>query len=248
MDIASIGDFDGEDSGQVTDIFWRTVFRWIARKSSGPTVIDEDCSRLFRSLGRMCVLDVHVGQTDVPTESPGDVPRRCLPPLLTSPGDDELVRTTAMDFPRTSVTPGELCTMDVRFRPDVDIPRMSSNPGEKSAGEPGYGSMLGFSQVDSAQNRCGASDLECLPYQRKDCIKDFSAGGTLSPSVSNLSGPRGPYVTDGLLVILGRGPHRPSSRAVTQPYPGDCVGDVMSGRRTMRWRWMPDKCPPPRIQ
>ena len=77
-------------------------------------------------------------------------PRRCLPPSLMSPGDGELVRTTAMDFSRTSATPGELCTMDVRFRPDVDIPRTSSNPGEKSAGEPGYGSVLGFSQVDSA--------------------------------------------------------------------------------------------------
>ena len=39
-------------------------------------------------------------------------------------------------------------------------------------------------------------DLECLPYQGRDCIMDFSAGGTLSPSVSDLSGPRGPYVTD----------------------------------------------------
>ena len=36
--------------------------------------------------------------------------------------------------------PGELCTMHVRFRPDVDIPRTSSNLGEKNAGEPGYGS------------------------------------------------------------------------------------------------------------
>ena len=121
-----------------------------------------------------------------------------------------------------------MCTMDVRFRPDVDIPRTSSNPGEKSAGKPGYGSVFGFSQVDSAQNRCGAvelglrqvncppgeistkecdyimpallagsPDLECLPYQGKDCIKDFSAGGTLSTSVSDLSGPRGLYVTDG---------------------------------------------------
>ena len=159
------------------------------------------------------------------------------------------------------------------FRPDVDIPRTSSNPGEKSAGELGYGSVLGFSQVDSAQSRCGAvelglrrvnclpgeigakecdyimpallagsSDLECLPYQGKDCIKDFSAGGTLSPSVSDLSGPRGPYVTDGPLVILGRCPRRPSCscyafrwslrrnlwRAVTQPCPGGGLGDVMS--------------------
>ena len=41
-------------------------------------------------------------------------------------------------------------------------------------------------------------DLECLTYQGEDCIMDsFSAGETLSPSVSDLSGPRGPYVTDG---------------------------------------------------
>ena len=88
--------------------------------------------------------------------------------------------------------------------------------------------MFGFSQVDSAQSRCGAvelglhrakcppgeigakkcdyimpallagsADMECLPYQGKDCITDFSAGGTLPPSTSDLSGPRGPYVTDG---------------------------------------------------
>ena len=131
--------------------------------------------------------------------------------------------------------------MDVGFRPDVNIPRTSSYPGEKKAGELGYRSVLGFSQVDSAQSRCGvveldlrrvncppgeigteecdyimpallagSSDLECLPYQGKDCIKDFSAGGTLSPSVSDLSSPRGPYVTDGPLVILGCCPRRPS--------------------------------------
>ena len=58
-----------------------------------------------------------------------------------------------MYFPWTSATPGELCTMDVSFRPDVDIPRTSSNPGEESAVQPGYGSVLGFSQVDSAQIR-----------------------------------------------------------------------------------------------
>ena len=121
-----------------------------------------------------------------------------------------------------------MCTMDVGFRSDVNIPRTSSNPGEKSAGELGCRSVLGFSQVNSAQSKCGAveldfrrancppgeigaeecdyimpaplagsSDLECFPYQGKDCIRDFSAGGTLSPSVSDLSGPRGPYVTDG---------------------------------------------------
>ena len=56
---------------------WRTVFRLVARLSCRPTFVDEDCSRLFRSLRRMCVLDIHVGQTDVPTGSPGDV--SCCP-------------------------------------------------------------------------------------------------------------------------------------------------------------------------
>ena len=56
---------------------WGTVFRSV---SCQPAFVDEDCSRLLRSLGRMCVLDVHVGQTDVPTGSPGDDPRRNLPP------------------------------------------------------------------------------------------------------------------------------------------------------------------------
>ena len=37
-------------------------------------------------------------------------------------------------------------------------------------------------------------DLECLTYQGRDCIMDLSAGGTLSPSASDLSGPRGLYV------------------------------------------------------
>ena len=204
----------------------------------------------------MCVLDVHVGQTDVPTGSPGDVPRRSLPPSPMSPGDGEMllsllvplmgkssrrsgltemghspdmVRTTVKNFPwrdatpgdrckidldvmlvtefprtdatpgekyvfgldsrtvpnsprldatpgdryvigcevmtvpifpRTSATPGEMCTMDVGFRPDVNVLRTSSNPGEKSAGELGCRSVLGFSQVDSAQSKCGAVELD----------------------------------------------------------------------------------------
>ena len=66
---------------------WRTVFRSV----SCPTFVDEDCSALFRSLGRMCVLDVHVGQMDVPTGSPGDVPRRSLPPMPMSLGDGEML-------------------------------------------------------------------------------------------------------------------------------------------------------------
>ena len=52
---------------------------WFGR----PAFVDKDCSRLFRSLGRICVLDVHVGHTG----SPGDDPRKSLPPLPMSPGD-----------------------------------------------------------------------------------------------------------------------------------------------------------------
>ena len=52
VDVASIGNFDGEDSVQITDIFWGTVFRWIVRMFSWPTVIDEDCSGA--SDGRVC--------------------------------------------------------------------------------------------------------------------------------------------------------------------------------------------------
>ena len=115
--------------------------------------------------------------------------------------------TTVPIFPRTSATPGEMCTMDVGFRPDVNVPRTSSNPGEKCAGELGCRSVLGFSQVDSAQSKCGvveldfrrancppgeigaecdyimpaplagSSDLECLPYQGRDCIRDLMLAG-----------------------------------------------------------------------
>ena len=38
-------------------------------------------------------------------------------------------------------------------------------------------------------------DLECLNYLGRNCIMDFCAGETLSPSESDLTGPNGPYVT-----------------------------------------------------
>ena len=61
---------------------WRTVFRSVARLSCRPAFV-EDCSRLFRNLGRMCVLDVHADRWMSPRGaremSPGGVccPRRC---------------------------------------------------------------------------------------------------------------------------------------------------------------------------
>ena len=45
---------------------WRTVFRSVVRLSCRPAFVNEDCSRFLRSLGWICVLDVHLGQTDVP--------------------------------------------------------------------------------------------------------------------------------------------------------------------------------------
>ena len=65
---------------------WRTVFRSVVWLSCRPAFVDVDYLRLFRSLGQLCVLDVHVGQTDVPTGSPGDDPRRNLPPYPMLPG------------------------------------------------------------------------------------------------------------------------------------------------------------------
>ena len=178
---------------------------------------DVDIPRTRATPGELCTMDVNFRpDVDIPRTSvtPGELctmdvrfrPDVDIPRTSATPG--ELCTTDVgfrpdVDIPRTSATPGELCTTDVGFRPDVDIPRTSSNPGEESVVEPGYGSVLGFSQVDSAQTRGGASDLEYLLCQRKDCTKDSSAGEMLSPSISDLSGPRGPYVTDGPIGHLG---------------------------------------------
>ena len=61
-------------------------------------------------------------------------------------------------------------------------------------------------------------DLKCLTYLKTNCMMDFSAGGTLSPSVSDLSGPRGPYVTDGPVGHIGTlSPSTPSSEILVDP-------------------------------
>ena len=132
----------------------------VDRLSCRPAFVDEVCSRLFRSLGRICVLDVHVGQTDVPTGSPGDDPRRNLPPSLMSPGDGGVLfslsvplmgkssrlsgiagkghspgmdMTTATDFPRTDATPGERCMIGLTVTTVTDFPRTDATPGERCA-------------------------------------------------------------------------------------------------------------------
>ena len=109
-----------------------------------------------------------------------------------------------VDIPRTSSNPGEKSAGELGYGAvlgfsqvdstqsrcgavELGLCRANCPPGEIGAKECGYimPALL-----------AGSSELECLPYQGKDCIKDFSAGRTLSPSVSDLSGPRGPYVTD----------------------------------------------------
>ena len=71
--------------------------------------------------------------------------------------------------------------------PRASVARLNCSPGEIGAEECDYIMLAPLA---------GSSNLECLPYQGRDCIRDFSAGGTLSPSISDLSGPRGLYVTD----------------------------------------------------
>ena len=52
-------------------------------------------------------------------------------------------------------------------------------------------------------------DLQCLNYLGRNCIMDFSAGETLSPSESDLTDPNGPYVVPvDLLIGNAGGPWR----------------------------------------
>ena len=86
----------------------------------------------------MCVLDVHVGQTKVPTGSLGDDPQMNFPRSPMSPGDVGVLLSlsvspmgntsrqrgsagnghspgmdsmTVMSFPQKSSTPGEMCAV-----------------------------------------------------------------------------------------------------------------------------------------
>ena len=127
----------------------------MVRLSSRPAFVDVDCSKLFRSLGQLWVLDVHVGQTDIAMGSLGDDPRKNLPPSPMSPGDGGvslslndtrrsvvvgitgkghspgMVLTTAMCFPRTDATPGDRCTIDLYMMIATDFPQTDATPGER---------------------------------------------------------------------------------------------------------------------
>ena len=109
------------------------MFRSVVRLSCRPAFVDEDCSRLFRCLGRICVLDVHVGQTDVPTGSPGDDPRRNLPPSLMSPGDVGVLLSLSVPLmgksSRRSGIMGKGHSPGMALMTAMCFPRKSSTPG-----------------------------------------------------------------------------------------------------------------------
>ena len=103
------------DSCRQTVPTWRTVFRSVVRLSRRPAFVDKDCSQLFRSLGWMCVLDVHVGRTEVPTGSLGDDPQMSFPRWPMSPGDVGVLLSP-------SVSPMGILHDDVVVR-GTDIPQ-----------------------------------------------------------------------------------------------------------------------------
>ena len=75
------------------------------------------------------------------------------------------------------------------------------------------------SDVDE-EDHCDSdvADLEGLNYLERNCIMDVSAGGTLSLSESDLTGPNGPYVTDGPVGQIGTlSPSTSSSEILEDP-------------------------------
>ena len=75
------------------------------------------------------------------------------------------------------------------------------------------------SDVDEEDN-CDSdvADLEGLNFLGRNCIMDISAGGTLSPSASDLTDPNGLYATDGLAGQIGMlSPSTSSSEILVDP-------------------------------
>ena len=75
------------------------------------------------------------------------------------------------------------------------------------------------SDVDEEDN-CDSdvADLEGLNYLGRNCIMDVSASGSLSLSESDLTGPNGPYITDGPVGQIGTlSPSISSSEILVDP-------------------------------
>ena len=128
--------------------FWWTVFHSVVRLSCRPVFVDVDCSRLFRSLRQLCVLDMHGGHTDVPTRRPGDEPRRNLPPSPMSPGDGGV--SLSLLVPRMGKSSRRSSITGIGHSPAMCFPRRDATPGEISAVEVGCRTVWGFSNIDFA--------------------------------------------------------------------------------------------------
>ena len=157
------------------------MLRSMVRLFCRPEIVGEDYSRLFRSLGQICALDVHVGQTDVLTigHSPGMDMKIATeyPRLDATPGDrcpSDLHMTTSSGFPRTDATPGERCAVDLVTTVQIVRVRTSSNPGVIGAVKLVCRTVRSFPQIDSTADDCGVAELD---FRRTSFPPDeFSAG------------------------------------------------------------------------
>ena len=76
------------------------------------------------------MLDVHVGQTDVPTGSPGDDRRRNLPPSPMSPGDGGV--SLSLMVPLMGKSSRRSGNMGIGHSPAMCFPRTDATPGESA--------------------------------------------------------------------------------------------------------------------
>ena len=182
--------------------FWRTLLRSVIRLSCRPAIVDEDDSRLVRSLGQIYVLDIHMGLTDVLTVGHyPDIDMKITtesPRLDATPGEwdaSDRQATTSTGFPQKDATPGERCAIDLVMTTTTNVPRTDATPGSRclamrlqqfpgrtnpgviGAVKLGCKTVRGFPQIDSAAVDRGTAELNELDFRRTSFPPDeFSAG------------------------------------------------------------------------
>ena len=107
----------------------------VVRLSRRPVFFDKDYSRLFRSLGRICVLDLNMEQMGVPTVIMGDDPQ--------------------MDFLRSPLSPGDAgVLLSISVAPMSDASRGRGSAGNGHS--PGMHSrtVMDFPRKNSTRVRC----------------------------------------------------------------------------------------------
>ena len=127
-----------------------------------------------------------MGQMEVPMGNLGDDPQMNLPRSLMSPGDGRVLLSlsvspmgntsrwcgsagnghspgmdsmTVMSFPRTSSTPGEMCTVELEYMTVLGFPRSSSTPGEMCAVELESMTVMSFPRTSSTPGEMCAVEL-----------------------------------------------------------------------------------------